>query len=515
NLSKDRAAKLWEISTGKLVRKFEGHTVGLNACSFSPDGRLLATASSDDTVRVWEVSSGRCLRTYREHDGYVVCARISPDGRYVASAGGDGVIRLWDIASGETVRTMTGHEEVIQGLEFSPDGRYLASASRDKTVRLWEVATGKCPFVGREHVKAAGSLAFSADGKTLVSGGWDGLLCIRSVPSGEVVASAMVLDEERIVVFTPSGEYTGPAGVEQFVSVERDNRLLTAREIDASLHRDRDVVAALSQIRPSQSTAVHRTPEKRQREADSPPEEPSSLSARDIKPLFGTWVHPFGLRVPELWAKEVWNEDGTGAIYDAVDHTVPMDRFTFEVKKKHPDQPIYHVVIRYNPGLAFYVSIRTSPDGRYKESECYGPNVPHFPASFNPGQETYSVLYRQPAAAPSNEPLVGTWVDPRGAFSRGMLGKIVFRKDNSGTIFDLVTDLVPADVFKYEVVWKDPRSPSYLVIVTYRPDNFWYLFVKLGKQGRLLETDSFGQCRMMYPPGINQRSRFWFSGEKQ
>jgi hypothetical protein len=76
------------------------HNKGVNGVAFSPDGRLLATASSDRTARVWEVGSGQEL------------ARV-------------------------------GHDDVVYGVLFSPDGRLLATASSDDSACVWALVGGQ------------------------------------------------------------------------------------------------------------------------------------------------------------------------------------------------------------------------------------------------------------------------------------------------------------------------------------------------------------------------------------
>jgi WD40 repeat protein len=57
--------KLWDISTGRCVRTFIGHTREVYSVAFSPDGQTLISSSTDETVRLWDVSTGKCLKTLK------------------------------------------------------------------------------------------------------------------------------------------------------------------------------------------------------------------------------------------------------------------------------------------------------------------------------------------------------------------------------------------------------------------------------------------------------------------
>src|SRR5258705_9649316 len=63
---------------------------------------------------------------------------FSPDGKILSSASWDGTIKLWDTKSWRELRTLAGHGWGVYQAVFSPDGKQFASASRDATVKVWD-----------------------------------------------------------------------------------------------------------------------------------------------------------------------------------------------------------------------------------------------------------------------------------------------------------------------------------------------------------------------------------------
>src|SRR5215468_9912751 len=121
-----------------------GHSFVVNSVAFSPDGRTLASGSSDTTIKLWEVTSGRELRTLARHSQEVTSVTFSPDGRTLASGSRDQTVKLWDVASGRELRTLAWrNHRRIHSVAFSPDGRILASGGSDSTIKFSDVPRGR------------------------------------------------------------------------------------------------------------------------------------------------------------------------------------------------------------------------------------------------------------------------------------------------------------------------------------------------------------------------------------
>ncbi len=168
-----------------LSTPLTGHTGAVNSVAFSPDGRTLASASTDQMAWLWNVTDparptplGQPLTG---HTNAVSSVVFSPDGHILASASYDQTVRLWNVTDlthpTPLGQPLTGHTNAVYSMAFSPDGHTLASASIDRTVRLWNVTDPARPIpLGQPltgHTNAVISVAFSPDGRTLASAGAD------------------------------------------------------------------------------------------------------------------------------------------------------------------------------------------------------------------------------------------------------------------------------------------------------------------------------------------------------
>ena len=98
---------LWEVETGDLKARLEGHADEVVSLAFSPDGATLASGSEDGRVRTWDVERGKPESIFPA--GARMPVAISPDGAVLASGSGSWVL-LWDLETGRTRATLNGHE---------------------------------------------------------------------------------------------------------------------------------------------------------------------------------------------------------------------------------------------------------------------------------------------------------------------------------------------------------------------------------------------------------------------
>ncbi len=150
---------LFDVSTGAVIRSLQ-ETSAPGSCSsddvsVSPDGTLILTGGYSGVAELWELSTGKLLRTFVGHTDIVWSATFSPDGRTVLTGSADGTARLWDIATGVELRRFSGHIAGVWGAAFSPDGRRVATTSSDDSVKLWltnldELTSAVCDSLPRD-----------------------------------------------------------------------------------------------------------------------------------------------------------------------------------------------------------------------------------------------------------------------------------------------------------------------------------------------------------------------------
>jgi WD40 repeat protein len=219
----DGEVRLWDLASGRELRRFTGHTGPVRSVAFSSDGRTALTAGDDATARLWEVETGAPVGTIQtsakcldsaflpQSDSVITCDDVgaicvwdrktgrprrmvegngrysgvatSLDGRLVL-AGGDDSRRLgvWDLESAQAPRELVGHGDHVRSVALSGDGRVAASAAWDRVVKVWDVRTGQ-EIRSTRTSGTTESIVISADAGVVICGDGAGSTHVWDAPA--------------------------------------------------------------------------------------------------------------------------------------------------------------------------------------------------------------------------------------------------------------------------------------------------------------------------------------------
>jgi WD40 repeat protein len=276
--SDDGTVRLWDVETGSEIRRFEGHEGMVRAVAFSPDGRLAATGNaaygpgyatdrSKNYVRLWEVETGRLIRRCEGFTHAINSLAFSPDGRHVL-IGGEDLVGVWDIQTGQTVRRFHDPPFNTASVAFSPDGELAISGHRtlDLATRtwiedgcvaiLWDVKTGRQIRRLRGHTSPVTSVAYSPDGRCVVSGsggchsqkgyikGKDHTVRVWNVETGSELCRFDPGQRVTSVAFLPDGRHVVSGGGQYD---KKDNAVLCLWELPENLLSPEQQAAAAAE----------------------------------------------------------------------------------------------------------------------------------------------------------------------------------------------------------------------------------------------------------------------------
>jgi WD40 repeat protein len=244
--SSDETVKIWLPETGELFRTLTGHTLTVSAMTFCADG-MLATSSWDATIKLWDPETGDLIRTFgtpleqitndpnnpnARNDNYEAVA-CSASGKLIAGGDRDAIIRVFDRNTGAVVNEVTGFNDTTSDLLFSPDDTRVLAIDTQQRAGVWRLDTGE-QTVALPHENGARGLALSRDGMFLAVAGKDMTIAIWNTETG--------LQEQTLrghasnvntVAFSPdgksliSGDYDGAALLWD-LSTSKWNHLLEA-----------------------------------------------------------------------------------------------------------------------------------------------------------------------------------------------------------------------------------------------------------------------------------------------
>ena len=199
----DNTIRIWDAKTGRqIVEPLEGHSA-----SFSPDGRYIVSVS-DSTVRIWDAQTRQQVgEPLKHHPHYVYSASFSPDSRYIVSASDDLTARIWDVQTRQQVGEPLKHHNDVRFATFSPDSRYIVTIS-DYKAWIWDVETGLQVGKPLESEGPILKATFSPDGKYIATAHYSDSVIIWDAKTRQQVGKYKY-DNSSIntVTYSPNGNY--------------------------------------------------------------------------------------------------------------------------------------------------------------------------------------------------------------------------------------------------------------------------------------------------------------------
>jgi len=207
---------------------FTGHLASVNALAWSPDGKLIASASDDTYVQIFDAASGRRKIIYSGHTEEVAAVAWSPDSKFIASGGQDTTVQVWNANSGARILTYKGHADRVNGVSWSNDSQSIVSGSEDKTVQVWNAVNAALSFNFRGHTAGVLCVGWQPDNSSVASGSWDGTLRDwATVQHGNHFNAGDQIfsygghgnNEVNALAWSPGGNFIASAGADQTVQI--------------------------------------------------------------------------------------------------------------------------------------------------------------------------------------------------------------------------------------------------------------------------------------------------------
>jgi WD40 repeat protein len=205
--SDDEAIQVWKIPDfNEPIRLVGSKFAKPRTLAFLPDGRSLAAGCLDSSIRVWDLEKKEVTTTLTT-SGPVTSFDSSRDGTLFAAACGRPIVHVWDSGTGKELHRIDTHCWQTSLVRFHRDGKTLLTAGNQGGIRFWDAAGGQnLPRPGESHQGRVTSIAVSPSGETLASGAEDGTVCFWDLPKKRLNSRAEAHENPVLSLsFSPDG----------------------------------------------------------------------------------------------------------------------------------------------------------------------------------------------------------------------------------------------------------------------------------------------------------------------
>jgi WD40 repeat protein len=210
------------------LKTLSEHSASVTSLALTPDGKFLASGSSDKSLKIWSLKDNLLLDSVPAHEQGLLCLDFtnSNNGNYYLATGSyDQTIRLWTVdqnknkaISLKASRSLTNHTGSIYSLILDPQSNILVSGSYDQTVKQWDLLTGKLISSSFDPLGAVYTIAIHEKKGIVASAGADGSISLWKLKSGEML-----------------GFLSGNVSSVQSLAISPDGQILAAGCVDGNI----------------------------------------------------------------------------------------------------------------------------------------------------------------------------------------------------------------------------------------------------------------------------------------
>jgi RNA polymerase sigma factor (sigma-70 family) len=177
----DGVVDLWDLATGKRVRRLAQAPHCYRSATFTTDGRLVLApgagvipAEGDRPAQdlkgpmdLLDPLAPRWVRSFANPDVahmYNGPTLLSPDGRTLYVSYNTGYVVAFEVATGQQRRSLLGHRGNVTALGISPDGKRLISGGKEGSALVWDLTLAGAARPRKEPRPAAQELWATATG---------------------------------------------------------------------------------------------------------------------------------------------------------------------------------------------------------------------------------------------------------------------------------------------------------------------------------------------------------------
>jgi RNA polymerase sigma factor (sigma-70 family) len=231
--SYDGTAHVHEADTGKVVCQPKPKKGVLVSLCFAPDSKTLLAGESNsfsgdgNPLSFWDVPTGQLQRRLEDVAGQLAVIRFAPDGKTIAGGTSQGVIHIWETAAVKQLHKIKAHADNVHALGFSADGGVLASGGSEHGVFLWDTKSGKQRNTLIGHQERVTAVAVAPGGKVIATAGWDHSIRLWDADTGQELRRLGWTPREKVplgtsqaigaLIFSPDGKWLVAAGYEDKV----------------------------------------------------------------------------------------------------------------------------------------------------------------------------------------------------------------------------------------------------------------------------------------------------------